>query len=59
MVIMPQSGLWIADWNKITRIITLDGKKEGAIINAVFDDRSNYCAPIRDAYSNGVKAPRP
>ena len=23
MVIMPQSGLWIADWNKITRIIAV------------------------------------
>lgn len=48
MVIMPQSGLWIADWNKITRIIALDGKKEGAIINAVFDDRSsNPCGTYR------------
>ena len=28
MVIMPQSGLWIADWNKITRIITLIHKRE-------------------------------
>ena len=48
MVIMPQSGLWIADWNKITRISALDGKKEGAIINAVFDDRSsNPCGEYK------------
>ena len=45
MVIMPQSGLWIADWNKITRIITLDGKKEGAIIYTNFR-RTNTTLPL-------------
>lgn len=48
MVIMPQNGTWIADWSKITRIITIDGKKEGAIVNAVFNDRSsNPCGTYR------------
>ena len=48
MVIMPQNGTWIADWDKITRIITIDGKKEGAIVNAVFNDRSsNPCGTYR------------
>ena len=48
MVIMPQNGTWIADWSKITRIITIDGKKEGAIVNAVFSDRSsNPCGTYR------------
>ena len=32
MIIMPQNGRWIADWNKITRVIVLAGKKEGASI---------------------------
>ena len=48
MVIMPQSGVWIADWSKIARIITLNGKKEGARVNAVFDDgSSNPCGTYR------------
>ena len=48
MIIMPQNGRWIADWNKITRVIVLAGKKEGASINAVFEDRSsNPCGTYR------------
>ena len=48
MIIMPQSGAWIADWSKIARIITLNSKKESAMVNAVFDDgSSNPCGTYK------------